>query len=746
MSERKFKKQLIIVTTAVMTATAVLCAVTVGMWNYLYKKAHESEHSQMEAEAQEYKQQMLEQIDTNIQILTTLSKAYEASGVTDRPEELELSIGKANEANSFRSLAYMPIGKPGILNMRNIDTKTDFRLEDCNEYAVNAIERAFKGENAISKIFKSEMADVNVFLYCVPVRDDGEVIGALVASNDTKIFNDIVENTTVIGGKGYIHIINNNGKFLVRSKNTIVKENINTIFDGPYLPQTTRSAAEDALSNGKSLLGEFKYNGMSCHFYIEPIGLNNWYLFCANQVWGSNVSWKNTVWTTGIIMLIILVMLLSVMFFGYYSFFKNTKFLIKDLTYDSITGAKKVYSFDRALNEYKSMNSDYSIVALNIHNFKFINDLFGTKGGDDVLRYVKRVIEENLGDDEFFCRDTADLFYLLMAESDEEIVKSRIGKIIERIRTETRDAEYSYEISLYAGIAIRGTNQKALLALKSLKNIGYSNIAVYDNELREILGRNNDIERYMHRALSEKEFKMYLQPKFDLKTGEITGAEALVRWERKDGTLISPDEFIPLFESNGFCTEFDMYMVEQACGQIRDWENSGYKPVPISVNQSRRLFFNRNYANDLGKMLADYEVDPSMITLEILETVADSGAEEISDRIKELHEKGFKISMDDFGSGYSSLNMLYKLNVDELKIDRVFLRDAGKNNDRRNILLEQIIITSRRLGISTVAEGIETKHDNDMMLKMKCDYGQGYYYSKPISIEEFSKKYIRKAQ
>ena len=167
--------------------------------------------------------------------------------------------------------------------------------------------------------------------------------------------------------------------------------------------------------------------------------------------------------------------------------------------------------------------------------------------------------------------------------------------------------------------------------------------------------------------------------------------------------------------------------------------------MPISVNQSRRLFFNRKYADNLEKILRDYNVEPSMITLEILETVADSGTEEISARIKELHEKGFKISMDDFGSGYSSLNMLYKLNVDELKIDRGFLRDAGKNNYRRDILLEQIIMTSRRLGISTVAEGIETKRDNDMMLKMKCDYGQGYYYSRPISADEFSEKYIRKA-
>lgn len=745
MTERKFKKQLIVVTAAVMTATAVLCAVTVGMWNYLYKKAHEAEHSQMASEAQEYKQQISEQMDTTIQILTTLAKAYEVSGVTDRREELELSISEANAANTFRSLAYMPIEGVGILNTQNIKADTDYRLENCNPYAVEAIEKAFKGENSVSKIFTSENEDVKIFLYCVPVRSNGEIIGALVASDDIKIFNDIVENTTVIGGKGYIHIINSDGTFLARSKKTIVKENINNIFDGPYLSGSTRTVTEEALKQGKSSIGEFEYKGMSCHFYIEPLGLNSWYLFCANQVWGSNVSWRNTVWTTGIIMLVILVMLLFVMFFGYFSFYKNTRYLIKDLTYDSITGAKKVYSFDRALNEYKSMNSDYSIVALNIHNFKFINVLFGTKGGDDVLRYVKRVIEENLGDEEFFCRDTADLFYLLMVESDEEILKSRIGKIIDRIRNETRNAKYSYEISLYAGLAIRGTKQKALLALKSLKNIGYSNIAVYDNKLREILSRNNDIERYMHRALAEKEFKMYLQPKFDLKTGEITGAEALVRWERKDGTLMRPDEFVPLFENNGFCTEFDMYMIAQACCQIREWEDSGYKPVPISVNQSRRLFFNRKYADDLEKILRDYNVEPSMITLEILETVADSGTEEISARIKELHEKGFKISMDDFGSGYSSLNMLYKLNVDELKIDRGFLRDAGKNNYRRDILLEQIIMTSRRLGISTVAEGIETKRDNDMMLKMKCDYGQGYYYSRPISADEFSEKYIRKA-
>ena len=184
-------------------------------------------------------------------------------------------------------------------------------------------------------------------------------------------------------------------------------------------------------------------------------------------------------------------------------------------------------------------------------------------------------------------------------------------------------------------------------------------------------------------------------------------------------------------------------MVERACEQIRGWIDAGIKPIPISVNQSKLLFLDRNYPAHLEEIVKRYNVHPSFIMLEILEDLAASDLGQINAQIETLHAKGFKVSMDDFGSGYSSLNMLYQLNIDELKFDRGFLRQGPEtNHERRQIILEQIIQCAQKFGISTVAEGVETKQDRDNMAILGCDYGQGYFYERPISAAQFSEKYM----
>ena len=230
----------------------------------------------------------------------------------------------------------------------------------------------------------------------------------------------------------------------------------------------------------------------------------------------------------------------------------------------------------------------------------------------------------------------------------------------------------------------------------------------------------------------------------NLADDSLVGAEALVRWQKPDGSYRYPDEFIPLFEENGFCIKLDLYMVERVCEQIRFWMDAGLKPIPVSVNQSKLLFADRNYPNTLEQIVTRYGVPPALIILEMLESIAANDLEQINSQIEALHGKGFRVSMDDFGSGYSSLNMLYQIKIDELKLDRGFLRKASNHNDeeRRQIILEQVIRFAKKLGITTVAEGVETQQDRDNMAALSCDYGQGYFYDRPITAEEFSDKYM----
>ena len=207
--------------------------------------------------------------------------------------------------------------------------------------------------------------------------------------------------------------------------------------------------------------------------------------------------------------------------------------------------------------------------------------------------------------------------------------------------------------------------------------------------------------------------------------------------------MIYPDQFIPLFERNGFCAQLDLYMVECACRQLREWMDRGLQPVPISVNQSKLLFFQEDYVECLCTLTERFRVPPALITLEILEGIALNNADELNRKIARLQEKGFRISMDDFGSGFSSLNTLGHLKIDELKLDRGFLMNVSNSEDERTrVIMAQMIQMASSLRIDTVAEGVETSSDEEMLRKMGCHYGQGYYYSRPVDVAVFDQAYM----
>ena len=744
MDERQLKKQLKRITAITVISSIALCLAGLGILGYVFRAAHSAEHSQMEIEAQEYKERILKQLDKNTQILVTLAESFKVSGIMFDDALLKESIVETNKANSFISMCYMDKDGVGVINNPGYGTMTDITLQDCNPYAADAIQRAMEGESAISRLFDSEVYQSKIFVYAVPVYSGDELTGVLSASDTIDIFTDIANGKAVMGGDGYVHIINESGQFLVRSENTLVKENIDTIFNGPYLSGDTKARTLDALSNQENIFGEFDYKGEACHFYLASLGLNGWYLFCVNTIWGTVFPFSNVLILFGVVTLLILILVNVLLYSGYHQFRKTNKALLHIAYWDDITGAENSVRFDQNFREICENRTDHSVVALNIHNFKGINDLFGRNRGDKVLRYIKKVIETSLREGEFFCRDSADQFYMLFLDTDKDAICQRLRNLIDHVsRASLEYGEYSYELSLYSGVAVGGDREKALVALQSIQHTHKTDIAFYNKALHDELRRKNSIESQMYPALQNKEFKMFLQPKFDLRTNAITGAEALVRWQNPDGSYRYPGEFIPLFEENGFCLQLDMYMVDKACAQIRDWMDKGIEPIPISVNQSKMLISDLKYPEHLEGTLNKYGVDTSLITLEILERVAIDDLSTLSRQINALHQKGFKISMDDFGSGYSSLNMLYNLNIDELKIDRGFLiKTATTDEKRRRIILEEIIRFAKKLGIVTVAEGIETAEDRDNLLSMRCDCGQGYFFERPMNAADFNKKYM----
>lgn len=451
---------------------------------------------------------------------------------------------------------------------------------------------------------------------------------------------------------------------------------------------------------------------------------------------------------------IILILLLVCIYILYYRGKQASKQIkvsenkIKSLSrYDELTGAYHGRYFRKLLNHAYAQKIPLVLIALNIRNFKHINETYGVSRADKFLCQVKSTLDQAVRSGEFFCRQSADVFYMALREGPMEEISARMQEIYTGIQREADKILEGYPISLYCGGVLTDSSPDPhsianisymMAALAQARKQNRPDLCIYDEALHQAEQLRHYVESHMQSALEQEEFQLYLQPKFNLCGGHLDGAEALVRWQSKDRGMIFPDQFIPLFEENGFCVQLDLYMVEQTCKQLRTWMDEGHSPIPISVNQTKLLFYSEGYVDKLLEITKKYNVSPKYITLEILEGLALESVEKLNNSIASLNEAGFRISMDDFGSGYSSLNTLGKIKIDELKIDRLFLIDVAKDvegNQRK--VLASIVALAKELNIRTVAEGVETQENEQMMIELACDYGQGYYYSKPIPASKF---------
>lgn len=251
--------------------------------------------------------------------------------------------------------------------------------------------------------------------------------------------------------------------------------------------------------------------------------------------------------------------------------------------------------------------------------------------------------------------------------------------------------------------------------------------------------REKEIENKMQDALKNHEFEVYLQPKVELKGETIAGAEALVRWNDPEYGLISPAEFIPIFEKNGFIVNLDLYMFEQVCGLLQSWIEKGYEPVPVSVNLSHVHLKNPDFLKEFRAIFQKYKLPPKLLEIELTETLVFENLDLLVKVIDQFHEIGFDCSLDDFGSGYSSLNILKDVPVDTLKLDRGFFGSNQQKNDRGGYIVESIIELAKKLKMQTVSEGVETKEQVAFLKKANCDMVQGYVFAKPVPIVDFEK-------
>ncbi|MGI6200913.1 MAG: EAL domain-containing protein [Christensenellales bacterium] len=711
-------------------------------------------NTQMQAEAEAYKINIQRQLDADLQTLYTLSSFFKFSDAMDQATFAK-GLYESNNHNDFITMGYFDRdGGPGIRVTLNQGIEPSVPLDSLAPQMRRAVEQAWQGQSACSDLFYSDALGQAVFAYAVPVYAGSEVVGALAASESAESMATILQDATAMHGEGYIHLLRQDGSFALRCQRQVIPESLESVFADGYLDEPTRRQMRLTLQQGERGYFPFAYAGQNYRLFLEPVGVNGWYLLLINTLQGINAPLYHIITVTRVTFIAILALSVFLILYGYRLLRRNNKQLIRGAYYDPLTGAYNLTRFTELMAERLARRRDVCVAALNIRQFKFINEIFGKEQADRLLCTVKAVLDRHMTAEEFCCRDTADCFYLLLVESDPEAARARLERILAEAAQAAMDRHTNYQRHLYGGVAMgdqaaaggdaaASLMTHALFALAKARQGQPQGLCFYDEQLHRAEQLENYVESHMSRALQAGEFKLFLQPKMRLADGALGGAEALVRWVTDRGETLMPDQFIPLFEKNGFCTQLDLYMVAQACRQIRAWIEQGVAPIPISVNQSKLLFYEEGYISSLRALTERFGVPPRLITLEILEGLALGDIQEINGKIAQLQCLGFRVSLDDFGSGYSSLNTLGSLVIDELKLDRAFLLAAsGERASRQEAVLEQIVQLTKRLGVVTVVEGVETAQHERLVRALGCDYGQGYYYSRPISAEAFSRRYM----
>ncbi len=432
---------------------------------------------------------------------------------------------------------------------------------------------------------------------------------------------------------------------------------------------------------------------------------------------------------------------------GIILFFLQKKHIASLQNLDPITGIASWKKMQDVVNQRLTVaqSGDFVFVAVDIDRFQMMKENFGIDESNKIISILGNVLSSFVKSGEYASHITNDVFGLLIKNTGFQNLLERLNECNDTIVSSLNKNTLAFSVSLSWGVYVIDDttilpsliSDRALIAMRSEKERFDSTYVFYSNIMLEKLLFRNRIETSMQGALASGEFLLFLQPKYNFADNSLCGAEALVRWHSHEYGNIMPDDFIPLFEKNGFVNRVDLYVYEQVCKAINLQIKAGLKPVPVSFNLSRLHLLDPEIVEKLVEVRELYNIPPHLVEVELTEGAFNANNHSFTDTLIKLREKGFAIAIDDFGSGYSSLNLLSHIPVDIVKLDKAFLSESAET-DRGRIVLSSVISMAKNLNLHIVCEGVETEEQAQFLRKNECDTAQGFLFSRPITEESFN--------
>ncbi|TSI09666.1 EAL domain-containing protein [Lysinibacillus sp. BW-2-10] len=404
----------------------------------------------------------------------------------------------------------------------------------------------------------------------------------------------------------------------------------------------------------------------------------------------------------------------------------------------------------RKVIKAKNSNETLGLMYLDLDRFKYINDSLGHLIGDKLLQLVAKRLSNEMRTDDFVARVGGDEFIILLPNSDREVCLEIAANVLNAFKQPFFMDSYEFHLTTCIGLAIfpfDGEDSTVLMknadaALRRAKEQGKNNFFVYHSGMNIQTYRTFLMQQELRNAINLGQFSLVYQPKIQLPSEQVISAEALLRWNHPTWGPISPDEFIPIAEESDLIFEIDEWVLENVCKQINLWRNAGFPQMRIAINYSAHHFLKRNVVNQIKKILQQFEVNPNQIEIEITESAILKNEDIVKQTIQQLKELNLHISLDDYGTGYSSINYLRDFPLDTVKIDKSYIQELTNPQKNSHIIVESMISLLKKLNIHVVAEGVETEAQLSILKDFQCEEVQGYIYSRPLALVEFE-QYIR---
>lgn len=735
----------------------VLICFFIGFVSFKY---YDSLQSTVTAESSDYMQEISKQISTNVSntiddnfaILETIATVLDDTQVNNY-DQLHIIVAKYQKYWNYQKI--MMVDENGIVydDMGNtVALSNDKYLQEAIvlQTASMSASQVIDGQECI--VFAIPLANIEM---------NGVEMKAMAGVYNLDTFDQIL-SMTAFDGHGYAQIIRKDGTVVIRSSSTksiLGGYNLlHALAATEIIDGIDASAVSKAIEEGQSGQIEYSLNNFNEYMTYVPLSNEDWYLltFVPTNVVNEK---SNTLLRITMIICSLITMAFATLFAVLLlTFFRHKRKLEKIAYLDEITGGNTINRFNELANELlteKHETQQFALVYSNIEKFKVLNDQFGKKACDNILCGIQSGISTDLDKDECMGRLSADNFCVLVKYKNEKEMIERLyrwqngsAKYIEKMGEAWLPLIIEFGIFVISNrnMPIFNMIDRAKLSLSTANSELKEKVryAIFDEDVRKVLYREKSLEDRMENALKEGEFEVYLQPKVDTQSECIDGAEALVRWNSKTEGMIFPDEFIPLFEKNGFVIQLDMFVFEEVCKTLRRWIDSGQQIVKISANCSRINLKRPDFLKKYTETAKKYDLPENCIEIELTENTVFENVEALSQIIMDIHDAGFGCSMDDFGSGYSSLNLIQDIPVDTLKLDKIFFRSFAKDMNRTESVVGSIISMSKALSMRTVAEGVEERDVVNMLKRLQCDSIQGYYFGKPMPISEFEELAFKK--